>query len=589
MEREQRKLSAIMSLDMVGYSRMIELDESGTLSRYRNITEQIIIPSIDAHNGRIFKTIGDGIMAEFNSAVDSVECGIEIQKLSIEKSNTENADSQISFRIGINLGDVIISGDDILGDGVNIASRVESLAEPGQVLISGSTYEQINGKLNINIVDCGLKQVKNINRAIHIYSINPEASIDTSTKLGAIVDKGSLPVIAVLPFQNMSRVDEDEYFADGLTEDIITALSRFREILVIARNSTFRYKGKSVDISEVGRELNASYVLEGSIRRSASRARITAQLIKVSDGTHVWADKYDRELEDIFDVQDELTQTIAAALGVRLQDAVREIAMRKSHADLNAYDCVLRSRRYTQTLNPEEHSMSRDLLERAITLDPGYADAFAMLSNVYLAEYRFDANPRPNPIERSMEMAEKATELDPQNAYARCWLAICHFFLHENEAFIKEAQRALSLNPNDPEILAEIGHYYCFMGEFERGVELTRKAIILNPLHPGWYYFSFARKHFADGDYAAAVTDIRKANLPKFYWSWLIKAAALGLMQEKDAAKDAVDMLNKLVPRFSAQKELYKWNTQKEEIKQYIQGLEMAGYQEQATLESKTK
>jgi adenylate cyclase len=409
LEREQRKLSAIMSLDMVGYSRMIEADESGTLSRYKEITEQIIVPSIGAHNGRIFKTIGDGIMAEFNSAVDSVECGIEIQKLTIEKSNFAKDDQQISFRIGINLGDVIISGEDILGDGVNIASRVESLAQPGQVLISGSTFEQVNGKLDIHMVDCGLKQVKNINRSIHVYSIDPTISLHTSAKLGAIVDKGSLPVIAVLPFQNMSRVDEDEYFADGLTEDIITALSRFRELLVIARNSTFRYKGQSVDVSEIGRELNASYVLEGSIRRSANRARITAQLIKVADGTHVWADKYDRELEDIFDVQDELTQTIAAALGVRLQDAVREIAMRKSHADLNAYDCVLRSRRYTQTLNPEEHSMSRDLLEKAITLDPGYADAFAMLSNVYLAEYRFDANPRPNSVERSMEMAEKAT------------------------------------------------------------------------------------------------------------------------------------------------------------------------------------
>jgi len=580
VEREQRKLSAIMSLDMVGYSRMMELDESGTLSRYREITEQIISPTVAAHHGRIFKNIGDGILAEFNSAVDSVECGIEIQKLSIEKSNSAKTDLQISFRIGINLGDVVISGEDILGDGVNIAARVESLAEPGQVLISGSTFEQVNGKLDIHISDCGFKRVKNINRAIHVYSIDPKTNMDTSAKLGAIVDKGSLPIIAVLPFQNMSRIEEDEYFADGLTEDIITALSQFRELLVIARNSTFQYKGKSVDVSKVGRELNASYVLEGSLRRSANRARITAQLIKVSDGTHVWANKYDRELEDIFDVQDELTQTIAAALGVRLQDAVREIAMRKNHADLNAYDCVLRSRRYTQTLNPEEHSMARDLLEKAVILDPGYADAFAMLSNVYLAEYRFDANPRPKPIERSMEMAEKATELDPQNAYARCWLAICNFFLRENETFIKEAQRALSLNPNDPEIMAEVGHYYCFMGEFERGVELTRKAIVLNPLHPGWYYFSFARKHFADGDYAAAVTDVRKINLPNFYWSWLIKAAALGLMGEKEAGKDAVDRLNTLVPGFSAQKELYKWNTQKEDVDQFMLGLENAGYQE---------
>ncbi|MFT7533608.1 MAG: adenylate cyclase, partial [Gammaproteobacteria bacterium] len=270
----------------------------------------------------------------------------------------------------------------------------------------------------MTFVDEGDRQLKNIERPVKVYSISQDGE-STALQLGAMVDAGTRPVVAILPFSNMGTAGEDDYFADGLTEDIITALSRFRELLVIARNSTFRFKNQAVDVSSVGRELNAGYVLEGSIRRAASRVRITAQLIRVSDGTHVWADRYDRNIEDIFDVQDEVTQTIAANLGVRLQDAAREQAMRKNHADLNAYDCVLRSRRFTQTLVASEHSNARDLLEKAI-------------------------------------------KLDPQKAYARIWLAIIHFFRHENEGFYKEAERALALNPHDPEILAEAGHYYTF-------------------------------------------------------------------------------------------------------------------------------
>lgn len=388
----------------------------------------------------------------------------------------------------------------------------------------------------MTFVDEGDRQLKNIERPVKVYSISQDGE-STALQLGAMVDAGTRPVVAILPFSNMGTAGEDDYFADGLTEDIITALSRFRELLVIARNSTFRFKNQAVDVSSVGRELNAGYVLEGSIRRAASRVRITAQLIRVSDGTHVWADRYDRNIEDIFDVQDEVTQTIAANLGVRLQDAAREQAMRKNHADLNAYDCVLRSRRFTQTLVASEHSNARDLLEKAI-------------------------------------------KLDPQKAYARIWLAIIHFFRHENEGFYKEAERALALNPHDPEILAEAGHYYTFVGDYERGAELTQRAIVLNPLHPGWYHFSFARKYLRERNYASAIADVRKINLPGFYWCWLIKASAFGHLGETAAAADSLIRLENLEPGFSAIKELGKWNTQPDDLAVIVEGLNKVGYVE---------
>jgi len=579
LKREQRRLAAIFALDMVGYSRLVEIDEVGTLNRLKSVLDGVVAVEIKNHNGRIFKTTGDGVLVEFSSAVDAVECATGIQKL-IREQPADEGQKPIQFRIGINLGDIVVAGDDVLGDGVNLASRIESVAEPGNILVSASTYDQVKGKLDLEFDDQGEHQLKNIDRPVHIYGVKMHSSVDTSTRLGAIVDSGSRPVVAVLPFENMSAAMDDDYFADGLTEDIITALSRFRELLVIARNSTFRFKNQAIDIPTVGRELNASYVLEGSVRRAANRVRITAQLIRVSDGTHIWADRYDRSLEDIFDVQDEVTQTIAATLGVRLQDAAREIALGKNHADLNAYDCVLRSRRYTQTLDSHEHARSRALLEKAIALDPGYSVAFAMLANIYLAEYRFDVNPLPDPIKRSFVMAEKAVELDPQNAYARCWLAIIHFFRKENDGFRKEAQRALALNPNDPEILAETGHYYAFLGEFERGVELTRRAIILNPLHAGWYHFSFARKNLSEGDYSAALADIRKVNLPGFYWTWLLKTSAFGHLGELESATDSLNHLESLMPGFSAKNELNKWNTHPDDFEQIMKGLELAGYTE---------
>ncbi len=387
-----------------------------------------------------------------------------------------------------------------------------------------------------------------------------------------------VPTLAVLPFKNLSDVF-DEYFSDGLTEDIIANLSYFRELRVIASSSSFQFKTRAIALTQLAAELNADYIVDGSVRRAWGGVRITVQLIDATTGVSLWAGQYDREMKDIFAVQDEVTRMIAASLGVKLQDAALTRALRKSPTELDAYDCLLHARRYTATLSAKMHAEARDLLEKAIALDPNYADAHALLANVYLAEHRFDTNPRPNPVGRALKMAETAILLDPQNAYAHCWCAIVHFFRGENGKFEAEAQRALSLNPNDPEILADIGHYLAFMGEFERGIELSRRAQQLNPLHPGWYHFSFARHHYHQCAYEDMLVDVQCISMPDFYWTHLLNTAALGQLERREAGA-SLKQIQKLKPEFSASAELRKWNAAPHDFEHIMEGLRKAGLKE---------
>ncbi len=389
------------------------------------------------------------------------------------------------------------------------------------------------------------------------------------------IDGDARPVIIVLPFTNLSA-DADDYFADGLTEDIITNLGRFRDLLVIGGASSMQFKGQPYDLADISQRTRAGYVVQGSVRRAAGRLRISAQLADASNGVQLWGDRYDRQMVDIFALQDEVTRTIAATLGVKMQDVALRRAMKKSAVELSAYDCLLRARRYTWVLSAEAHADARDLLEKAVELDPLSADAHALLANVYLGEHRFDMNPRPNPIGRALVHALAATQLDPQNAYARCWLAIVHFFRGENERFEAEAHLALSLNPNDPETLADVGHYYAFMGQFERGVELSRRAQALNPLHPGWYYFSFARLYYHLKDYEQTITAVEKMGLPHFYWSHMLTAAAKGQLGRPDAAEH-IKTIFELKPDFSARHELNKWNAAPDDMQHILLGLQKAG------------
>jgi TolB-like protein/tetratricopeptide (TPR) repeat protein len=384
--------------------------------------------------------------------------------------------------------------------------------------------------------------------------------------------------LAVLPFKKSSN-GLDEYFCEGLTEDIIFNLTPFSEIRVIAGGSSFQFKDRSLSVPEIAKRLQADFIVDGSVRRDGERLRIAVQLVEAASGVSIWADRYDREMSDLFAVQDAVTHMIVASLGVKIQNAALTRSLEKSPSNLDAYDCLLRARRYTATLNEEMHAEARDLLEKAISIDPNYADAYALLANVYLAEYRFDANPRPDPVNRALTMALTATRLDPENAYAHCWLAIVHFFQKDNAKFEAEAKRALDLNPNDPEILADIGHFLAYMGEFDRGTELSRRAQALNPLHPGWYHFASARYHYHEGAYEEMLVDIARISMPDFYWTHLLNAAALGQLGREEAAR-SLEQMNKLKPDISVAAEMHKWNLAPDDFDHIMEGLRKAGHPE---------
>ncbi|MDF2235295.1 winged helix-turn-helix domain-containing protein [Albimonas sp. CAU 1670] len=383
------------------------------------------------------------------------------------------------------------------------------------------------------------------------------------------------PTLLILPFKAASA-ETDKYLCDGLTEDLIGALTRFRELRVIAGGTAFHFRASAMSPPDIAGRLGADFIVAGSARSDARRIRLNVQLVDAATGVSLWAGRYDREVADLFEVQDELTRMVAAALGVQVQDTTLSRALRKTPPELDAYDCLLRARRWTASLDDAVHAEARELLERAVALDPTYAEAHALLSNVYLAEHRFGANPRPDPLGRALATAQRATELDPQSAYARCWLAIAHFFRKDNATFQAEMQRALDLNPNDPEILAEAGHYLAFLGEHDRGVELSRRARRLNPLHPGWYHFASARHHYHRGDYEAVLVDMARVGLPGFYWSHILNAAAQGQLGRPEAALSIARMRN-LRRGLSPAEEIRKWNASPQDLAHLMEGLRKAG------------
>jgi adenylate cyclase len=384
-ERAQRRLAAILAADIAGYSRLMGADEEGTLAALKASRKAVVDPTIAGHKGRIVKTTGDGMLVEFASSVDAVTCAVAIQEKMAERSASD-AEPRIVFRIGINVGDIIIDGDDIFGDGVNVAARVENECEPGGVCVSGNAFEQIRGKTNFTFDDLGEKALKNIERPVRLYAVRGATSAATTTAAMvsvmpsdnsrplALPDK---PSIAVLPFQNMSGDPEQEYFADGMVEDIITALSRFKALFVIARNSSFTYKGRAVDVRQVGRELGVRYVLEGSVRKAANRVRITGQLVDTATGAHLWADRFDGGLDDIFDLQDQMTENIVGAIAPAVEKAEIERAKRKPTESLDAYDHYLRGLANSyQLANRQANEEALRLFNMAIKLDPDFASAY---------------------------------------------------------------------------------------------------------------------------------------------------------------------------------------------------------------------
>jgi adenylate cyclase len=447
-EGTQRRLAAIVSADVVGYSRLMGVDETGTLAALRNHRAELIDGKIDQHGGRIVKTMGDGLLLEFPSVVDATQCVIDVQQAMAKRNEEVDEDKRIVFRIGVHLGDLVVEGDDIFGDGINIAARLEALCEVGGVAISGTAHENIAGRIEVGFIDVGDQQLKNISRPVRLWQWTPVAipvleAVETALPLP---DK---PSIVVLPFENMSGDPEQEYFSDGITEDIITALSRFRWFFVIARNSSFTYKGQAVDIKQVGRELGVRYVLEGSVRKAGNRVRITAQFIEAESGNHLWADRYDGNLDDIFELQDQITESIIGEIEPELGRIVRDRATRKNPGSLSAWDLYHQGLAQMYMSRPENLERSIELLTEAIALDPEFAPPRTRISAVLIHQVLLgyvDASEELYAV--ADHQARAAIAIDPNDAFAHMELGRTLSFRGDPVAGLLEVEKSIEMNPN---------------------------------------------------------------------------------------------------------------------------------------------
>jgi adenylate cyclase len=487
-ERLERRLAAVLAADVAGYSRLMGADERGTLEALKAHRREVVDPAIAGHKGRIVKTTGDGMLVEFASAVDAVTAAMAVQERMAERNG--GAAPKIAFRIGINVGDIIIDGDDIFGDGVNVAARVENECEPGGVCLSGNAYEQVRGKTAFAFDDLGERNLKNIDRPVRLYAARTASSSAASVKAPAEAAKPlalpDRPSIAVLPFQNMSGDPEQEYFADGMVEDIITALSRFKSLFVIARNSSFTYKGKAVDIKQVGRELGVRYVLEGSVRKSGTRVRITGQLIDAEGGTHIWADRFDGNLEDVFDLQDSITSSVVGAIAPKLQASEFERLKRKPTENLSAYDLYLRGLAQMHQFKRESLEEAIKFFDNAIALDAEFATPCAAKVFTIAARQTFGWGvATPEEKATVSTLARRTVELDKDDAVALTYagyglLLLCHEF-DDGAAMI---ERATVANPNLAVAWTYRGYADIHLGFHEDAIVHFKKATRLSPLDP---------------------------------------------------------------------------------------------------------
>jgi adenylate cyclase len=485
-ENFERRLAAILSADVFGYSKLMGADEEGTLARWTTHRSELIDLQLSAHRGRIVKLMGDGMLVEFSSVVDAVRCAVAIQRGMAARNEDEAEDRQIILRIGINLGDIIVEGDDIHGDGVNVAARLQELAAPGGVSVSGKVHDEVLGKVEAVFEDLGEKSVKNIAQPIRVYAVT--SADETTAKQGDEIEAlplPSKPSIAVLPFDNMSGDPEQEYFADGIADDILTGLSRFHDLFVIARNSSFTYKGTAVDIKQVGRELGVRYVLEGVVRKAGNRVRITAQLIEADSGNHLWAEKYDGDLADIFDLQDEITASVVGAIGPSVLDSEIEKARRKRPDSLDAYELCMRGRAHQRELDAEGLAKAKKYFLQAIDRDDRLAQAFSGLAETYWMEALLGLADVEQSLAEALSAGRRAVEIDEAEATAHTWIGFAALVTRQHDVALLEVERAVELNPNNAMARATRGSIYSFTGRPQQGAEECRLALRLSPHENG--------------------------------------------------------------------------------------------------------
>jgi TolB-like protein/class 3 adenylate cyclase len=550
-ERMERRLAAILAADVAGYSRLMGVDEEGTLAQLKTHRRELIDPKISEYGGRIVKTTGDGILVEFASVVDAMRCAIEVQKGMAERNALVPGNKRLEFRIGIHQGDIISDAGDTFGDVVNVAARLEALSIPGGICVSARAQEDALGKLDVTFEDIGDQQLKNISKAVRAYRIElAGVSAQFARQPLALPDK---PSIAVLPFANMSGDPEQEYFADGVSEDIITAISKLHWFFVIARNSSFVYKGKAVDVKQIGSQLGVRYVLEGSVRKSGQRVRITAQLIDASNGNHIWADRYDGDLNDVFALQDRITNSVVAAIEPHLLEAESVRSQNRTANDVRAWDLLMQASFLFWRLNKTDGDAAISILRRATQLYPDYAPAHSMLAfAILLLGYLGYIDVQPN---EATALAARAAELDRNDPWASVALGFAAFTERHTDESIAHFQRALNLNPNFAAAHGYLGWTLSFDGQSDKAIIHSQTAIRMSPHDPQQVIFhgGLAAAHYLAGSYDEAINSALNVLRfrPTFNGARRLLVAALAQAGRLDEARKELERLKDFQPDIS--------------------------------------
>jgi adenylate cyclase len=579
-----QRLAAILAADVAGYSRLMAADDRATVVALDD-ARAVFRSQIETNRGRVIDMAGDSVLAVFETAIGAVTAAVAVQQKLNALCHGVPEDRRMCFRIGVHLGDLIEKADGtVYGDGVNIAARLEGLASPGGITVSDAVRCAVRSKIAAEFVDQGEQAVKNITHPVHAFRMQAGEPLQpqASSAAGARDRASEKPSIIVLPFANMSGAPEQEFFADGLTEDILTDLSRFRELFVISRNTSFKYKGQTVDLKKVARELGVRYVVEGSVRKAGNRVRITVQLIEAESDHHVWAERYDRDLEDIFAIQDEVTSAIVATLPGRLEADARSRAERKPPANMAAYECVLEAKILHHRSNRNDNARALELIRRAIELDPRYGHAHAWHACILGQQWGYgwceDREATQDEIGRELEVA---LGLDQNDSDVHRILGAVGVIRNDLDMAVFHQQRALALNPNDDLIVVQQGEIFTWLGQPDDGIEWIRKAIRLNPFHPERFWFHLARAQFVARNYAEAIASLRHLTAPDGLQLALIAGCHAQLGNAAEAAAHTAEVF-KRIPGFSIREHCLPvlHYRRESDLAHYCESLRMAGMPE---------
>jgi adenylate cyclase len=572
-ERPQRRLAAILAADVLGFSRLMEADEAGTLAVWKSRRREVLDPLVAKHQGRIFKTTGDGVLVEFGSAVNAVQCAVDLQQGMAAANDGHPEDRRIILRIGVNLGDVMVEGSDLYGDGVNIAARLEALADPGGILVSGTSHDHVGTRVKVGFEDMGVQALKNIAQPVRTYRVtNTQAPAVVASK--PATDK---PSIAVLPFTNMSSDPEHQYFSDGITDDIITELSRFRSLFVIARNSSFQFRSSATDLAEVRRKLGVRFVVEGSVRRMGERLRITAQLINVETGGHLWAEKYDGDLRELFAVQDDIVRAIVSTVEGRIAAGVAQGAAQKTTPQMLAYDYMLRGR---EAIYRQDGIAAEGYLRRAIEIDPDFAEAHAWLSGaMHIRSFYRDVD-SASFLAEALTEAQKAVACDNNNSFCHATLGSSYKHLGQFGQAAVHLDRSIMLNPNNITALALKADLLTYTGKPDLALEIQDTILRRDPYPPSWYWEGRGIALYDLRRYDEAIISFMNTGVTR-PWHHAELAAANAMAERHEDAKREMSAYRQLEPAAT----LEYWSTaepyrDRAQLEHILEGLRKAGLPE---------